>query len=469
MSTEPPPDPTAAGSAEPPRAVTPAPTPEGTGARPVGVDERLVLLDVLRGFALGGVFLSNLHVWFSGRIFLPPESMKEAMEGPLNVVTGFVFNFFVFGKFITIFSFLFGLGFALQTGRAEERGAPGGRLYARRLSVMLLLGVAHAVALWYGDILHVYALFGFTLLLFGRLSGRAILATGLVLALLVSPAVGILVEFLPRLGSSPEAVAAADQAHAEGWSAFQARAVASLTSDSYLALVRANVDINERMFLRPAIIGSHVGILGRFLIGAYVGRRRLLHDVAQHRRLFRRLLGWGLVAGVIGSGVKVALRFLAVAGGRIKPDGMLNQLVHRISDEIGALGFAAFYVAAIALLFQRERWRRALSLFAPAGQMALTNYLSQSVLGVLIFCGVGLGLMDKVPGPLNFAIVFVLFSVQIVWSHLWLARFRFGPAEWLWRSLTYGKAQPMRRAARGPEQAARAPELPASGGANADP
>jgi uncharacterized protein len=113
---------------------------------------------------------------------------------------------------------------------------------------------------------------------------------------------------------------------------------------------------------------------------------------------------------------------------------------------LGELGMAAAYAAGITLLFQRDAWQRRLAVFAPVGRMALTNYFLQSVMGVLLFYGYGLGLMGKLSSAAQLAVPVGLFALQAVFSHLWLARFRFGPIEWVQRSLTYGKAQPMRRA-----------------------
>jgi uncharacterized protein len=114
---------------------------------------------------------------------------------------------------------------------------------------------------------------------------------------------------------------------------------------------------------------------------------------------------------------------------------------------LGEVGMAAAYVSAITLLFQRETWRRRLSVFAPVGRMALSNYLLQSVIGALVFYGYGLGLMSRKLGSAALlGVTLAIFALQILLSRLWLSRFRFGPAEWVTRSLTYGKAQPMRRA-----------------------
>jgi uncharacterized protein len=104
------------------------------------------------------------------------------------------------------------------------------------------------------------------------------------------------------------------------------------------------------------------------------------------------------------------------------------------------------YVAAFALLFQRERWREVLGVLAPVGRMALTNYLMQSVVSLCLYDGWGLGLIGRLPPSRCVALTLAVFALQVLWSRAWLARFRFGPAEWLWRSLTYGRAQPMRLA-----------------------
>ncbi|WP_240356293.1 DUF418 domain-containing protein [Myxococcus eversor] len=166
----------------------------------------------------------------------------------------------------------------------------------------------------------------------------------------------------------------------------------------------------------------------------------------RHLRLFRQLLGWGLVAGVIGSGSGLVLQQLMLK--KVFTPETLPTWVPFVTAplrNLGELGFAAVYVSGITLLFQRATWQRFLGLLAPVGRMALTNYLSQSVISALFFYGYGLGFITKLGPAACVAYCLTVFSVQVVWSHLWLSRFRFGPAEWVWRSLTYGKAQPMRR------------------------
>jgi len=429
-------------------------------ARPLDASERVVLIDVIRGFALGGVCLSNAYVWFTGRIFMPRERMREMAARSVDAVADFVYGGLISAKFITIFSFLFGLGFAVQLMRAEGRGGSIVPLYARRLAVMLLFGVVHILALWYGDILHAYAILGFALLLFRNTSERKALLWGFALSVLVVPLLTLAETHLPRLWRSPEEMKAtmdAAKAHAD---ALSAAAFADLSSDSYAAVLRNNPRLYYFFFLqRPGSFIWQVDIFGKFLLGFYAGRIGLFHDVAKHRTLLRRMLGWGLFVGVLGNGVMLLMRYL-FRSGRLPPESAIAAWVLPPVGSMGTLGLSAFYVASVALLFQRERLRRALSVLAPLGRMALTNYLMQSVFGVLIFYGVGFGLIGKVRPILGLAIPAGVVLIELVWSHFWLAHFRFGPVEWLWRSLTYGKAQPMLRARGGASEAAE--RLPAS-------
>ncbi|NOK35472.1 DUF418 domain-containing protein [Corallococcus exercitus] len=430
--------------------MTPAPSAVSSPsaeARPVDSSERLALLDTLRGFALCGVFISNVMVWFSGRVFLPREQVLAAMNNAslVDTVAWQVFSTLVAGKFITLFSFLFGLGFAVQMGRAEARGASITPLYVRRLGVMLVMGLSHLFLIWYGDVLSTYAVLGFGLLLFRRRSDRTLLISALLLALGWS-VVSVAILKLPQLmADTPEAGAALLKAANEKSAAIKAETLAAFTNGSWLDAVKATGHFFFRDYF-PLLLSILLPVFGRFLLGLLAGRRRIFHDVPQHLGLFRRLLGWGLVAGVIGSGSGLVLQQLMLKQ-VFTPETLPKWVAFAMAPlrNLGELGFAAVYVSGITLLFQRATWQRALGLLAPAGRMALTNYLSQSIISVLFFYGYGLGFITKLGPAACVAYCLTIFCVQVAWSHLWLSRFRFGPAEWVWRSLTYGKAQQMRR------------------------
>ncbi|NOK18513.1 DUF418 domain-containing protein [Corallococcus carmarthensis] len=429
--------------------MTPAPSEVSTSrveARPVDSSERLALLDTLRGFALCGVFISNVMVWFSGRVFLPREQVLTAMNNAslADTVTWQAYSVLVAGKFITLFSFLFGLGFAVQMGRAEARGASITPLYVRRLGVMLVMGLSHLFLIWYGDILSTYAVLGFGLLLFRGRSERPLLISALLFALGWS-VVGVFILKFPQLmADTPEAGAAIVKAANEKSAAIKTQTLAAFTNGSWLDATKATAHFFFRDYF-PLLLTITLSTFGRFLLGLLAGKRRIFHDVPQHLRLFRRLLGWGLVAGVIGSGSGLVLQQLMLKQ-VFTPETLPTWVAFAIAPlrNLGELGFAAVYVSGITLLFQRATWQRALGLLAPVGRMALTNYLSQSIISVLFFYGYGLGFITKLGPAACVAYCLAVFSVQVVWSHLWLSRFRFGPAEWVWRSLTYGKAQPMR-------------------------
>ncbi|WP_367616651.1 DUF418 domain-containing protein, partial [Corallococcus exercitus] len=194
-------------------------------ARPVDSSERLALLDTLRGFALCGVFISNVMVWLSGRIFLPREQVLTAMNNAslVDTVAWQVFSTLVAGKFITLFSFLFGLGFAVQMGRAEARGASITPLYVRRLGVMLVMGLSHLFLIWYGDILSTYAVLGVGLLLFRGRSERTLLISALLFALGWSVISVVLLKLPQLMADTPEAGAALLKAANEKSAAIKAQ------------------------------------------------------------------------------------------------------------------------------------------------------------------------------------------------------------------------------------------------------
>ncbi|MBU8895258.1 DUF418 domain-containing protein [Corallococcus sp. H22C18031201] len=421
--------------ADPPRAKT--------EAGPVDTSERLTLLDALRGFALCGVFVSNCFGWFSGRALLSREQAL-ALAAPLQeTVVASLYQFFVNQKFVTIFSFLFGLGFSIQLARAESRGTSLVPLYARRLSVLLAMGLVHLFGLWMGDVLSTYAVVGFVLLLFRQRSNKTVLTWALVLMVLMTLVVPLAQRFIPILTLGAQAALEASRAAQVKDAAHRAGFLAELASDSFRVTQAANARFAASNFLGPVRLVWMGVVLANFLFGLLAGRLRLMQDVAAHRGLHLKLLRWGLVVGGVCNGATVTLMRLRSLG-VIDPDVARWTSLTPFMMEAGFLGFAAAYVASFALLFERETWRRILGVLAPVGRMALTNYLMQTVMGLVLYDGWGLGLVGKTPPALCVALALGGFALQVPFSHLWLQHFRFGPAEWLWRSLTYGRMQPMR-------------------------
>jgi len=413
----------------------------------MALTERVTLVDSLRGFALCGVFIANSFLWFGGRNLLPPEQLGALGAPLLELVTGALFLFLVSQKFISLFGFLFGLGFSIQLSRAEARGASIIPLYIRRLLVLLGIGLLHYFGLWLGDILHLYALVGFSLLLFYKRSDRTLLAWAVLLMGVIPVLIPAIQLFGPVLLQGAEAAAEAEKAVQAQEAARRAQLLAALASDSVWTAQLGNANYTWETWFRSSRAPIWMSlILGRFLLGLLAGRHQLLHDVQGHRPLLRRMLVWGLVVGGLLNGLGLLAYHLRTAGG-VAPTNIWLFILTSLQDA-GHLALATAYVASFALLFQRVRWRRMMEVLSPVGRMALTNYLMQTVVSLWLYDGWGLGLIGRLPPSRSIILALGIFAVQVMLSHWWLARFRFGPAEWLWRSLTYGRIQPLRLDAR---------------------
>ena len=391
-------------------------------------------MDVLRGVALFGVFLMNLVGFGSSQIMATEHQLMSLPTAPLDFTLIDVLRWLFTDKANTVFAFLFGLGFALQLERLEGRGIDFEALYKRRLTVLLIIGVIHFFFVWTWDILHLYALAGFLLLPLRRLSNRQLLIAGLLLAAFGRTAVKTLAEFgtpgswsgLP--GGYEDADVLLRQQISE--------------SGDYFRLVGNFFDwVFVDYIASGMILGWLAYALGRFLIGAWVGRHGWVARAPDYLRGWRLLMRVALPLGLVLDGFATMLAHAS----------WLPEWGHRefLSDALHLLAvpvLAAGYVAGIVVAFQGSVGRRVLTPFASVGRMALTNYLTQSlVIGFVLFgVGPGLALAGKIGTTGLFGIVVVAFIAQVVLSGWWLRRFAYGPVEWIWRALTYGNMPSMR-------------------------
>jgi uncharacterized protein len=413
-------------------AVAPSPTPELAATTrafltPVEAQERIQTLDVLRGFALFGILWMNMPSFWEGTTF----QRAFAQLGGLLAS----------GKFITLYSFLFGLGFSVQLLRADARGARIVPVYLRRLFVLLLLGLAHMVLLWNGDILHDYALMGVVLLLVRRRSLRTLLVLA-ALCLVLNVFVYTAYERVTSLRRADPEVAQAralqgpvDMANRRVLWERQARAQQRGTYPELVATRAAMVPLGYSQgwsYFNGMIICM-------FLLGLYAGRRGIFHDTAAHLPFLRKLMWWAL-------GIGFTLNLASVIGSELYRRYHFEwpQFVGEAIYTLGRPALCLFYASGIVLLLQKERWRQLLRPLSWAGRMGLTNYLLQSLIFTTLFYGYGFGLLPKASAPLALLLTLLTYPLQIALSMWWMRRFRFGPMEWLWRSLTYMKLQPMR-------------------------
>jgi uncharacterized protein len=408
---------------------------------PVRAEARLETLDVLRGFALLGILIVNIAIFSQPAqvIALPLDPATPLVDR----VADWLIRFLAEAKFYSLFSFLFGLGFALQLQRAEAQGAGIGRVYVRRLLVLLGIGLIHAFLIWVGDVLTLYALLGFVLLAFRKARPRTLLIWAVIfwsLPILFNGGVTALIELARNAGPevSTEIQKTLDEQEAL-YVADAERAAQVYAAGDYVAITQQRVqDILSFMFIGNLAMAPNV--LAMFLFGLYFGRRRLFENVNDHLPLFRKLLVWGLILGVTGN---LIFALLIQSLSRVQPSAPL--FLATTGQAIGAPALMLAYMAALTLLNQRAEWQKRLLPLSFMGRLALSNYLSQSILCTLIFYGYGLGLFGQVGLAACLVLVLVIYAVQMLISAWWIKRFQFGPAEWVWRSLTYLRLQPMRR------------------------
>lgn len=386
-------------------------------------------MDVLRGVALFGVFVMNLAPFAGAPIMATEQQLLSLPTAGYDFALLDLLRWLVMDKANTMFAFLFGLGFYLQMRRLEARGADFERIYKRRLTVLLVIGCLNLFFLWTWDILHLYALAGFALLAMRRLSTRDLLGIGIILALLGRTGEKVLAEFFPSgswLGL-PGGYADAD---------ILLRQQISERGD-YFALVANFFDWVVVDYLASGmILGWLCYALGRFLIGAWVGRHGWVTRAREFLPGWRRVRNWGLLVGLVAEGVAVMM----IEGFRL-PEWEHREFHAEILHFLAVPVLAAGYVGAIVTGFEEGRLRRWLAPFAWVGRMALTNYLAQGlVIGLVLFgVGPGLALAGKAGTCVMVGIAIAGFAAQMLISGWWLSRFQYGPAEWAWRALTYGK------------------------------
>ena len=398
---------------------------------PITSNDRVGELDVLRGFALLGVLIVNFTGWLAPPFLVTDAQYVALTASQTDSTAAFAIRWLAYDKANSLFAFLFGIGFWIQMQRLETKRADATRVYTRRLTILLVIGLLHLLLIWPWDFLHLYALAGFALLVLRNRSDRFFLIAGLLLAVVARPVIEYVFEVTGISGP------AFDRVYAD--SAILARQGAG-------SFVELNRELRELVlfdwFASGLVVGWMAYALGRFMLGAYVARKgwiqRSKELLPQLRLCLLFCLPLGLLGQFLATGIELeSFDTLGGLSGFEKP-------LHYTSLIVLLPG----YVSLIILLFHSVA-RPLVMIFAPVGRMALTNYVAQSF--VIAFLS-----YQALPGP-DFAgtvgpseilmYAFAAFALQIVVSHVWLSYFAFGPLEWCWRALTYGQMPGFRKQA----------------------
>lgn len=405
--------------------------------RPTVKEERFEILDVLRGFALYGVLMSNLVWFYSGYGGLDPEIRASFSTVKLDSIVFEIETFLVPGKFVTIFSFLFGIGFSIQLNRTIQKRGKFRAFYAGRMMWLFLIGFISIFFMGI-DILHLYAILGVFLIFSHSLNDRQLMFWGVVCSIFFP----VLMRCFVWMSSS----ILGDQWDLEKifdakWDTADKLKSEYYRSD-YFDVLKANFADAQAWFTTDEFTITLVSSFGLFLLGYFVGRSKILMKLRDglsetERIKFHNMLKWSLFVGV-SSQIILWLNIPILKNQDIIFIRALRELLWRVE----VLALALFYICVIIYAHERMKSIRIFHYFAVVGRMALTNYVGQSFIAFCIFYG--LGIYGKVGPALSVVFTTAIFGFQILYSHWWLKRLRYGPLEWLWRTLTYGKIENIR-------------------------
>ncbi len=400
---------------------------------PLCNSDRLTVMDALRGFSLLGIFIANIPGF---NFFARPDMLDPAYTTSWDNAFTFLDHMFLEGKFYSIFSLLFGWGLAIQMQRREENKLKPVSFARRRLFFMLLLGLAHIVLLWVGDIVAFYAMLGFVLLAIRKCKDRTLFITAVVLILLP-----VLLYYLKMVWSpirTPEfflrETAISVDEKITGITSFEEYLV-FVSGMDYFDLVKSNIAgffwRYQDLFFQSRI----PKVLGMFILGYLLGRNGRYKSLIKNYKLL-------LIIGICGLAIGLPANFYmaGISSGDyydLKQQGFYKTIAYALGVAPLAIGYVAFFF----LLGSTGFGKRMVQVLSPVGRMAFSNYIFQSIVATIFFLPFGLNMLGKLGSVHQALFAITVFFLQVLISSIWLHYFQFGPVEWLWRSATYKKAQ----------------------------
>jgi len=393
--------------------------------------KRIHSVDALRGFSLAGVALVHMaEQYIAGP---SPEGFMEGINGlPDQIIQGILQLFFT-GKFFALFSILFGLSFAIQMQSAEEKNMKFGARFLWRAVLLFLIGYVHQL-FYRGDILTIYAVLAPFIIPFYRVSTKWILFTA-----------GIIFLGIPRFIAY--AIMGADSAtgiHSimDNNNEYIINYFDIIQNGSLLETFKINATYGmmTKIDFQISFFGRLYYTFGYFLLGLWLGKIGLFKHLSTYFKKIKTVMLWSLVALLLSLVAMIAT--FATMPQPVDNDSWHFVFGMNFMDWFN-IAMTSIILCGFLLLFQKAAWEKRLLFFAPYGRMALTNYILQSIIGTFIFFGWGLGYLGQIRTLYLFGMALLLIVIQTILSKYWLQTFKYGPLEWLWRSATYFKWQPM--------------------------
>ncbi len=399
--------------------------------------ERIQLIDIIRGITLLGIVMVHFtEQYYAG---MPPEKATHLNSHflPDQIVQGLI-SFFVSGKFYMIFSFLFGLSFFIQISKSDSKQKFLLR-FLWRLIILFAIGWIHHLH-YRGDILTIYALLGVVLLFFQWLPDKILLILAFVLIIDIPAFITRGVQAI----ATEQSATTAPSKPLNGDNAAAEKYFNTLKSGSYISILKANIPEFKSKMEFQINFGRIYITFGLFLLGIYIGRKKVFQNIGEYLPRIKQLRNKALWT------LPILILFSAIVFGgsqllKINLPQPVQWMIGGLVYDLFNASLALFYVCVIVLLYQKDKWVKRFQYFYEVGRMGLTTYLMQTLLGIFIFFGIGFNLLDEIGAGICFLIGVSWFIVQIMFAKWWLSRFNFGPVEWLWRTLTYLKWQPLRK------------------------
>ncbi|WP_299766494.1 DUF418 domain-containing protein [uncultured Dokdonia sp.] len=394
---------------------------------------RIEIIDALRGFALAGILICHMVEQYLGAG--APPNHNEAVSVLLSdqIIDGFI-GIFMRGKFLALFSFLFGLSFFIQMDNGAKKGKAFGGRFLWRLLVLLAIGYIHSL-FYRGDILTIYAMLGILLIPFYKANNKWVLGVAALLFLgLGRYSVFYLTKgehlFLDVNPMDMESTHVADYYNI-------------LKNGSILDVFATNSWQGhlDKMNFQYGIFGRGYFTFAFFLIGLYVGRSGFFTRFRESKKFTKKVLIYSLILFVVSLGISAGA-FMSMA-----QEPQMNSWTAMIGlsgYDLNNVAMTFIYLSLFVMLYRKMKVEKWLVKLAPYGRMALTNYVMQSILGTLLFYGWGFGFLGFI-NTFTFLIAIVLIILQVWVSKIWLQHYKYGPLEWVWRSLTFFKNFPIKK------------------------